>query len=84
MRDYDVSVADVARAADLNARQVEDALDFERFGQCSFLVVARIHGSVEKKLREHGWTGRSRELWEEFDRCLVAPGRCSGEFEPPR
>lgn len=83
MRDYDVDLRDIARDAGVGAQRVEEALDFERFGQCSFLVVARIHSSVEKMLRQHGWTGSSRELWNEFDRCLTGPGILPAKFGPP-
>lgn len=84
MRQHGISVKEISADAGINPHFVRVALDYTRFAHCSFMLIAAVHGSVERKLRERGWSGDSKQLWDEFDRRLPVSHTAADSPHDPR
>lgn len=68
MRFYCIKNHHIALQLGTNSHTVRRALDPNKFGSVWHKHVLSVRKAVEDQLRNAGWKGHPKELWDEFDK----------------
>lgn len=72
LREYHVSLAEIAAYTNLTRHTVQTALDPRNTDSCPLIVLAKVRAATEKHLVMRGWRGDRNTLWREFNVILAA------------
>lgn len=62
---------DVQADLRLGPHTLQKAMDPAECGNVGHDIILRLRAHIEKQLRERGWQGEAKDLWEEYDRTVL-------------